>query len=335
MLAPLVSLAEHGAFPDPLLRMGIRRLVAARKRELVQGIGRVGADALAHRALAIHTDRANEQHYEVPAELFEAALGPRLKYSSCYYPDAGTTLAEAEEAMLALTCEHADLADGQDVLELGCGWGSLTLWMAARYPRSRITAMSNSHSQREYILSRARSQGLTNVEILTCDFNDFDAEGQFDRVMSVEMFEHLQNWDTAFERVARWLKPEGRAFLHVFCHRTHAYLFEGQNNWMASHFFTGGLMPAFDLPHAFGQHLAVEADWWIPGSHYERTSNDWLAEFDASTPALRSVLSDTYGEDASRWLHRWRLFFLAVAEMFGYDEGAEWGVGHYRLKRGG
>ena len=332
-MSVLVNLAERGIFPDALLRVGIRRLVSKRKSHLQHGIGVVEPSVLEQLALAVHTDKANEQHYEVPSALFEHALGPRLKYSSCYYHTAKTTLAEAEDAMLALSGKHAMLEDGQDVLELGCGWGSLTLWMAEHYPSSRITAMSNSASQRDFILARAKDRGLTNVNVLTEDFNHFETSNQFDRVVSVEMFEHLQNWGTAFERVASWLKPDGRAFLHVFCHRDYAYLFEGNDNWMARHFFTGGLMPAFDLPGAFNRDLVVEDQRWIPGEHYARTANDWLREFDAATAALTPLLTATYASEAETWRQRWRLFFLAVAEMFGYDEGNLWGIGHYRLKR--
>lgn len=338
-----ITLAERGWLPDLALRAGIRQMVARRHRDMSAGDPthrrrrkQDFADSLADAPIAVQTDAANRQHYEVPAALYERALGPRLKYSSCYYPTPETTLAEAEEAMLALTCERADLADGMDVLELGCGWGSLTLWMAEKYPASRITAVSNSASQRAFIEGRARDRGLTNVQVLTVDINDFEAPQAYDRVVSVEMFEHLRNWPLAFEHVAGWLRPEGRAFLHVFCHREQPYLYEdhGDGDWMARYFFTGGMMPSDDLAASFADHLQVEAQWQVDGTHYARTANDWLANLDRHRGVLMPVMAATYGAgEARRWLNRWRLFFMGCAELFGYGDGQEWLVTHVRLKR--
>ena len=343
-----ITLAERGWLPDLALRAGIRQMVARRHRDMSavdpaqqHCFKENFARDLARGPIAVQTDAANRQHYEVPAALYELCLGPRLKYSSCYYPEADTTLAEAEEAMLALTCERAGLVDGQEVLELGCGWGSLTLWMAEHYPNSAITAVSNSSSQRAFIEGRARERGFGNVRVITADINDFDpaagdAPALFDRIVSVEMFEHLRNWPLAFERVAGWLRPEGRAFLHVFCHREQPYLYEdrGDGDWMARHFFTGGMMPSDDLPRYIADHLEVEEHWQVDGTHYARTANHWLESLDRERGRLMPVLADTYGPaEARRWLHRWRLFFMGCAELFGYADGREWSVTHVRLRR--
>jgi cyclopropane-fatty-acyl-phospholipid synthase len=275
-------------------------------------------------------EKANEQHYEVPAEFFLGALGRHLKYSSAYWPVGVESLDEAEATMLALTCERADLQDGQEILELGCGWGSLTLWMAEHYPNARITAVSNSASQREFILGRAPG----NVEVITADMNEFDVDRKFDRVVSVEMFEHMRNYDELFRRVARWLKEDGKLFVHVFCHKEHAYPFEteGDDNWMGRYFFTGGQMPSFDLFRSVQDSLALEEAWEVNGTHYGKTSEAWLENLDARRDAVLPVLERTYGrKEAARWFHRWRLFFLACAELFAFRSGKEWVVSHARL----
>jgi cyclopropane-fatty-acyl-phospholipid synthase len=279
-------------------------------------------------------EAANRQHYEVPAAFFVPVLGRRLKYSCAWWPPHVRTLDAAEEAMLALTCERAALQDGMEILELGCGWGSLTLWMAERFPGSRILAVSNSHSQRAFIDGRARERGLRNVTTLTCDMNDFESAERFDRVVSVEMFEHLRNYELLLGRIADWLRPNGRLFVHVFAHRYHAYPFEdkGRADWMARHFFTGGLMPSEDLLLHFQRDLVLEQRWRVSGTHYERTSNAWLENLDAHRAALLPVLAQAYGRGSEDlWLQRWRIFFLACAEMFGFRGGDEWGVAHYRF----
>lgn len=337
-----IELAERGWLPDIALRTGIRQMVSRRRRAMQRraadsvAVGKqVFARQLADGPIAVQTAAANEQHYEVPAKFFEAVLGPRLKYSSCYYPNSQTTLAEAEEAMLAITCERADLVDGHDVLELGCGWGSLTLWMAERYPNSHITTVSNSASQRLFIESRAREMGLANVRIITADINAFVPPGAYDRIVSVEMFEHLRNWPLMFSRLGRWMRPEGRAFLHVFCHKDQPYLYEdkGQADWMARYFFSGGMMPSDDLPHHIAGPLQVEQQWQVNGTHYERTANDWLGNLDRQRTTLMIVLADIYGTvEAHRWLHRWRMFFIGCAELFGHRQGEEWWVAHHRLQ---
>jgi cyclopropane-fatty-acyl-phospholipid synthase len=350
--ARLVDAAiDRGVLPDPVLRTAIRRLLARRRRDITAGSvedrsrrKRELLRELAEAPLAIHTDEANEQHYEVPTELFELMLGPHLKYSSGYWPTGVSTLAAAEEAMLRLTAEHAELADGQDVLELGCGWGSLTLWMAEHHPASRITAVSNSATQREHIEKQAAERGLHNVRVLTCDVNrlgvdayaDVVAPASFDRVVSVEMFEHVRNHRVLTERIATWLRPGGKLFVHVFAHRSDPYPFDtgGSADWMARHFFTGGLMPSDDLLLHSVHDLAVEDHWVLSGTHYARTLRAWLDQLDAHRARATSLLSDTYGQRAGRaWLHRWRVFDIACEELFGFAGGDEWHVSHYRFVR--
>lgn len=342
----LTGLAERGLLPDALLRLGIRRQCAVRLAEESEGGPEAQAARFAARlrelrgsALALHTDAANRQHYEVPAAFFRHVLGARLKYSGCYYPTGHETLDQAEEAMLALYAERAALADGQDILELGCGWGSLTLWMAERYPDARITAVSNSHGQREHILARCAERGLRNVRIVTCDVNVLELEpARFDRCVSVEMFEHVRNYALLLERIAGWLRPDGLLFVHIFAHRHLMYPFEtaGEDNWMGRHFFTGGLMPAADTLLCFPQHLQLQQRWLVDGTHYQRTANHWLQRQDARRTEVMALMRQTYGEAAAAlWFQRWRMFWMACAERFGYDDGNQWLVAHYRFARAG
>ena len=339
----LLGLAERGQMPDALLRAGIRRMCAQRLREEHA----LDPDAAARRhsaliaelresAVALHVDAANRQHYELPPGFFQACLGPRLKYSGCWYPTGNETLAEAEEAMLALYGERAQLADGQDILELGCGWGSLTLWMAQHYPNARITAVSNSAPQREFIEARCRERGHTNVQVLTRDVNALQLpEAAFDRCVSVEMFEHMRNYATLLARIGSWLRPGGKLFVHIFCHRTLAYPFEtaGQDNWMGRHFFTGGLMPAADTLLWFQDSLRIQDRWLVDGTHYQRTADHWLANQDANRDTVMPILRQAYGDAAGLWWQRWRMFWMSCAELFGYDHGREWMVAHYRFAR--
>jgi cyclopropane-fatty-acyl-phospholipid synthase len=344
--AGLLGLAERGVLPDALLRLGIRRLCAARLRaegaggpEAQEARRRTRYAALRTGPLAVHTEAANAQHYELPPAFFELCLGRRLKYSCAYYCNGGETLDEAEDAMLTLYGERAALADGQNILELGCGWGSLTLWMAERFPRARICAVSNSSAQRAFIEQRCRNAGFTNVQVITCDVNRLDLPaGHFDRCVSIEMFEHMHNYDTLLARIAAWLTQHGKMFVHLFVHRTYLYPFEttGADNWMGRHFFTGGLMPALDTLSWFQRDLRLEERWLLPGTHYQRTANHWLARQDANRDAVLAVLARAYGSDGARlWAQRWRLFWMACAETFGYGGGSEWLVAHYRFGRDG
>ncbi|HEY3797007.1 MAG TPA: cyclopropane-fatty-acyl-phospholipid synthase family protein [Caulobacteraceae bacterium] len=327
---------ERTPIPDALTRLGVGFLVGRARRQLDAEGGddtRFVAE-MERRPIALATEAANEQHYELPADFFGLILGPRRKYSSCLYPTGGETLAEAEEAALAETCAHADLADGQEILELGCGWGSLTLWMAEHYPAARITAVSNSVSQRAFIEAEAQRRGLGNLRVFTTDMNDFATEARFDRVVSVEMFEHMSNWRALLDRVRGWLKPDARLFLHVFSHRSRPYSFETADDadWIAKHFFTGGIMPSHGLVRRFPELFQVEAEWRWSGSHYRRTADQWLANFDRNADHIAAVLQNVYGDDWRVWRRRWRLFFLATSGLFGEQDGQVWGVSHYRLK---
>jgi cyclopropane-fatty-acyl-phospholipid synthase len=338
-----IEACERGWLPDFLTRFGMRRLMAQRIAD--ESVGRGEAEFIRFRAcledlrssaIAVETDAANEQHYELPAEFFTQVLGTNLKYSSCLWDQGIKNLDEAEARMLALTCERAELTDGQAILELGCGWGSLTLWMARHYPGSSITAVSNSASQREYIVGRCKQEGLTNVQVITADANEFSTPDQFDRVVSVEMFEHMRNYAQLLKRINGWLKDDGKLFVHIFCHRHLMYPFntEGEYDWMGQYFFTGGLMPAEQTLLYFQDDLRVEDQWRVSGEHYEKTSNAWLARMDANKSQIMPVLTEAYGEvEARRWFQRWRMFFMAVAELFGYASGTEWVVGHYRFSK--
>jgi cyclopropane-fatty-acyl-phospholipid synthase len=342
-IAAAVSLVDRGLVPDPWIRFGIRRLLAARLREERRRLPAIPEERLAawkcataEAPLAPLPEAANRQHYELPPEFFQLVLGPRLKYSACYFPPGVDDLAAAEEAMLALAAERAGLADGQRVLDLGCGWGSMSLWIAERFPRSTVLAVSNSLLQGAFLKAEAARRGLGNVRHRVADINRLELDEAFDRIVSVEMFEHLRNYAALFARLARWLAPGGKLFVHVFCHRELAYPFEdgGPADWMARHFFTGGIMPSADLLPAFRGDLRLEEQWLLPGGHYQRTCEAWLANLDRERERALAILADAYGAaDAPLWLERWRVFFLACAELFGYRGGDEWGVAHYRFGR--
>lgn len=336
------ALLDRGLLPDAALRFGIRRLLAER---LAAEWARAAADPAARTAewvsrlsaapVALHPEAANRQHYEVPAEFFRLVLGPHLKYSCGLWPEGVTTLAQAEAAMLAATTQRARLADGQTILDLGCGWGALSLYLAERFPGCRIVAVSNSKSQGKHIAAEAVRRGLLNVRHQVADVNRFglpETGERFDRVVSVEMFEHVRNYAVLFERIATWLRPGGHLFVHVFCHRDLTYAFEdeGPGDWMARHFFTGGLMPSADLLPAFAGPLALAERWPVPGTHYQKTAEAWLRQLDAHREPVRASFESAYGAgQGRRWLERWRVFFIACAELFGTAGGDEWGVEHY------
>jgi cyclopropane-fatty-acyl-phospholipid synthase len=340
-----MRLLERGLLPDFLVRFGIRRLLRARlleerqdspeaqQRHLMKLITR-----LRQSPIAIHTADANLQHYELPCAFFELVLGRHLKYSSAYYRDSADSLEQAEVNMLRLTTERAGLMDGDRILELGCGWGSLSLWMAEHYPRSRITVVSNSRTQKRFIDARAASLGFKNLEVITCDVNQlsFPDAAQFDRVVSVEMFEHMRNYEWLMQKIAGWLKPAGTLFVHIFSHKSYAYPFEvrDESDWMAKYFFTGGIMPSDDLLLYFQKHLRIQDHWQVDGRHYSRTSEHWLENMDRHRAAIEPILAETYGAaETRRWWVYWRVFFMSCAELWGYAGGQEWLVSHYLFRK--
>lgn len=343
LIAWALSQIEQGRAPDAVIRAGIRRLLAIRQARLDEGgcearQRRTEAliDAMAGGPIAVATEDANAQHYELPPAFFEAALGPHLKYSCGHWAPGVTALAEAESAALQITVERAGLEDGMSILELGCGWGSLSLWMATYLPTAQITAVSNAASQRRWIQARAEALGLENLRVITADMNTFTPTTTgFDRVISVEMFEHMRNWPRLMGRIASWLRPGGRLFTHVFCHRDTPYLFEdaGAADWMSRHFFTGGLMPSDELFHRFQADLQLVGRWRWSGVHYQKTAEAWLARMDGQWDRLAPVFESVYGDEAERWRNRWRIFFMACAELFGYEGGERWWVGHYAFER--
>lgn len=333
-----IDLTERGWVPDFMTRTVIRRLCGTRVREIStwdcerkqMELERF-IDSMRKGPVAPVPEKANEQHYEVPAEFFGKVLGRHRKYSCCYWEPGVSSLDAAEEWALRLTCEHAELEDGQEILELGCGWGSLSLWMGEKYPHSRITAVSNSAVQREAIEELARRRGIDNVRVITADINEFEPMGVFDRVVSVEMFEHMRNHGELFRRISGWLRPEGKLLVHIFCHKDSPYEFEteGDVNWMGRYFFTGGMMPSKDLPARFQENLKLVRQWNWNGEHYRKTAEAWLEKLDVHRDEVLKILQRAYGIGEGRlWLQRWRMFFLAVAELFGYRGGEEWWVTH-------
>jgi len=341
----VLAWTERGLVPDSVIRAGIRRLCRQRLKEIDAHDVESAARNMEHFVRQMNAsvtapvpELANEQHYEVPPELFMEVLGIHAKYSSCYWGEGVETLDQAEAAALELTCKRAGIEDGMSILDLGCGWGSLSLWVAERFPRCTLTSVSNSLPQGEHIRRMASQRGLNNIDVRTADMNDFHPGRQYDRIVSVEMFEHMRNYQALFERISAWLKPDGRFFMHIFCHRSCAYEFvdEGPSDWMGRHFFSGGIMPSDELPLRFQQHLTLlRRDRW-DGRHYEKTANSWLSNMDSRKQGILPILSQTYGEAAAeQWFQRWRIFFMACAELFGHADGQEWYVSHYLFGRAG
>ncbi|WP_343989369.1 cyclopropane-fatty-acyl-phospholipid synthase family protein [Kangiella japonica] len=334
---------ESGTLPDAVIRAGIRKLCQQRLvDEHVNDIEAQGEQynrflgELRNSDIAIKTDKANEQHYEVPADFYKLALGEHLKYSSCLWNEDTQDLTAAEAKMLELYTVRGQFEDGQKILELGCGWGSLTLYLAGKYPNSQVTALSNSHSQREFIMKEAEFRGLSNIDVITVDINDFKTEQRFDRIVSIEMFEHVRNYQKLFQNMEQWLEKQGRCFIHIFCHRYLMYPIEeeGDDNWMGKYFFSGGQMPAADTFLNFQQGLTLDKRWLLSGQHYEKTSNAWLENIDRKKETVLTLFKKVYGEKEGKiWLQRWRIFFMSCAELFGLNNGNEWLVAHYRFKK--
>src|ERR1051325_733115 len=339
------KLLEKDLVPDLLIRNGIRRLLRQRLKEEDKGSPEAQKkhllsliEELRNSPIAIETKAANEQHYEVPTEFYQYCLGKNLKYSSCFYKEGVTDLTTAERDMLELTCERAELRDGMEVLELGCGWGSLSLFMASKFPNSRITDVSNSRTQKIHIDNEAKKRGINNLTIITCDMNSFSIDKKFDRVVSVEMFEHMRNYYELMKRISGWLKDDGKLFVHIFTHKKYAYKFEvkDETDWMSKYFFTGGIMPSDDLLFYFNDHLVKEKHWIVNGMHYSKTSEDWLRNMDAHKKEIMPLFEKTYGKDhAKKWWVYWRIFYMACAELWNYKGGNEWlGRHHFFYKNG-
>ncbi|HEY9730990.1 MAG TPA: cyclopropane-fatty-acyl-phospholipid synthase family protein [Drouetiella sp.] len=338
------SLLESDLVPDTLIRLGIRRMLTQKlldEHALCKGSEELKltefAQELKTQPIAISTEKANQQHYEVPTDFYKLVLGPRLKYSCAYWDNQTRDLAQAEEQMLSLTCERAEITDRpMQILELGCGWGSLSLWMAEKFPSANIIAISNSGTQKAYIDSQIELRQLKNLEIRTCDINDFKIDKTFDRVVSIEMFEHLKNYELLFERISKWLRADGKLFVHIFTHKKYAYHYVNVdgNDWLTEHFFTGGMMPADNLFSYFQRDLSIEKHWQVNGLHYQKTCAAWLANMDSKRAEIEPILAKTYGaQNVRKWWVYWRLFFLACEELFNYRQGEEWIVSHYLFRQ--
>ena len=343
MIKLLIKLAEKGILPDFFIRLGIRKLCGQRLTDANdlslkarEEKHQKWVDILMESPIALVPEKANEQHYEVPPRLFELVLGAKLKYSSGYWPQGTSTLDDSEVQMLKLTSKRAALSDGQEVLELGCGWGSLTFHMALTYPNSKITAVSNSNDQRQFIEKKCAELKIKNIKVITADMNDFSSEKTFDRVVSIEMFEHMRNYDELLKRVSEWLKKDGKLFVHIFSHKEIAYPFEdkGEGDWMAREFFSGGQMPSHKLLTCFSSRMKIEKDWRVEGTHYEKTSLAWLNKMDENKKEVLKLFEKTYGKnEASTWFQRWRIFFMSCEVLFGFNKGSEWGVSHYLFEK--
>ena len=342
MISKLIELAEKGIIPDFFIRQGIVRNCENRlNNENVSNTEKVSSrkqswiQQMKESPVALVPEKANEQHYEVPPAFFEKVLGKHLKYSSGYWPDGVNSIDDSEESMLELSFKRAQLKDGDSILELGCGWGSLTCYMASKLPNSKITAVSNSKDQKEHILNRCKNQGLGNIEVITEDMNDFETEKNYDRVVSIEMFEHMRNYKKLLSKISSWLNDGGELFIHIFTHQSVVYPFEnqGEADWMAREFFSGGMMPSHDLLLHFQDDLIIEDVWRMSGTHYEKTSLAWVNKMDANKDSVMKIFSETYGDDAKLWFQRWRIFFMSCEKLFGYNNGSEWGVSHYRFSK--
>jgi len=335
----IMWLIENGSIPDVLIRFGIRYLVAQRLQEESRKFSinekhqkECFVAEMAENSIAINTADANSQHYELPAEFFNLVLGGHNKYSGCLWNQDIETLTDAEAESLKIYCERAKISDGMKILELGCGWGSLSLWIASHFPNTQVTAISNSKIQQQFIVNLKNKRAINNLDVITADMNTFQTDDQFDRVVSIEMFEHMRNYKILLNRIKSWLKPEGKLFIHIFCHQKYPYFFEteGSHNWMGRYFFSGGVMPSYDLFNYFQNDLSLEKKWRWDGKHYQKTAEAWLNQLDQNKDKVYPILKKVYGKDnADCWFQRWRIFFMSCSELFGYQKGNEWGVSHY------
>ena len=341
MISSLIQLAEKGILPDFLIRIGIKKLSKVRldlaknsSPGIIEKRHQNWVDKMKESPIALVPEKANEQHYEVPPEFFEIVLGSNLKYSSGYWPEGVRNLDESEDAMLKLSCQRAEIENGQSILELGCGWGSLTCFMAKKFPKNNIIAVSNSKDQKLFIEARCKKEGIKNISVITADMNEFSIDTKFDRIVSIEMFEHMRNYQALLKKVASFLNNNGKLFIHIFSHEYLVYPFENKNDgdWMAREFFSGGMMPSHKLLLYFQDNFTIESSWRLSGSHYEKTSLHWLKKMDLNRLAIIKIFEKTYGvENASVWFQRWRIFFMSCEKLFGYNNGREWGVSHYRF----
>ncbi|MFA8342458.1 MAG: cyclopropane-fatty-acyl-phospholipid synthase family protein [Rhodothermaceae bacterium] len=337
------KLIETGIVPDPLLRLGIRKLLQERlKSEKKENKERQKehfvtlVNFLKESKIAINTADANKQHYEVPTEFYKLVLGEHLKYSSCYWADDTETLSEAEENMLNITCQRAGIKDGEEILDLGCGWGSLSFYIAMNYPNCKVTSLSNSATQKEYIENKKVALKVDNIDVITSDVNHFKSDKKFDRIVSIEMFEHMRNYKQLFNKLHKLLVTDGKLFVHIFTHNKFAYLFEvkDQTDWMSQYFFTGGIMPSDDLLLYFATDFEILNHWVVNGKHYEKTANQWLKNFDQNKLRIKEIFTQTYGEQESeKWFNYWRVFFMSCAELWGYNQGNEWLISHYLFEK--
>ena len=331
---------SRGLIPDFLLRRGVRgqgkqRLRMMENSDLEKEYKNFLKEASSGE-IAVHTDDANNQHYEVNSDFFQYCLGENLKYSCCYWNDDTFSLDDAEDIMLDMYCKRSKIEDGMNILDIGCGWGSLSLYLAKKYPKSKVTGVSNSSSQKMFIDGVAADRNLRNLKIVTKDINYFDTEDKFNRIISIEMFEHTKNSKKLMNSINDWLKPNGMFFMHVFAHKDNPYYFDTSqdNAWMAKYFFTGGMMPNHNLFRDLESNLDYQKSWMLSGTHYEKTSNAWLDKMDLNKQNIIELFKKNNGNAiAKRKFHFWRLFFIACAEIFGYDNGAEWVVSHHLFKK--
>ncbi len=338
----LDHLLQQGLLPDQLIRFGINGLLKKRLSDERKGSfndlekkRHSLIEELKQSPIAIETDKANDQHYQVPTEFYDYVLGVHKKYSCCLYKSWNETLNEAEENMLNLYLERGQFADGQAVLDMGCGWGSFSLFAARKFKNSTFTLVSNSKTQRAYIEQKAREFGLQNIKVITEDMNRFDIDLTFDRIISVEMFEHMRNYKELLAKINRWLAPSGKLFVHIFVHKDLAYKFDviDETDWMSKYFFSGGIMPSEHLLYYFQDHLKIKSHWRVSGLHYAMTARQWLENQDANKDKIMEIFTKHYGQDARKWFNYWRIFFMSCENLWKFDEGSEWFVSHYLFEK--